>query len=1252
MTDAPPQSHDAAASPAGGADAGSGAPAGATRADGLSAAKRNLLDRWLSGAAAPRPIPRAPRDTPVAATSAQRRMWVHDRLQPGSAAYNVGQAVRLTGDLDPAVLRSALAELVRRHDALRTTFTELDGVPHLVTSAAFEPPLERAESGGDRGVEADRIAAWDTAPFDLEHGPLVRFGLLRHSATEHVLMTVVHHAVADGLSLAVLLRELRQIYAASAAGLPGPLPAPALDFRDYAHWRGRQEAVAEHAAKVAAWREALGDEPPRLDLPADRPRPAVPGSRAVSRRFTVEPAVWAEVRALAAAHGATPYMAAVTALTALLHRLTGAESVAVGSVVHGRERPELQDAVGCFADTLVLRTAVTGGTPFGELLDRVRATCHDAYARQDVSLDALAAELRWDRSPAAGPLPQVLAVMQTPQESAAFAGLRAEPVEQEVDSARFDLVLNCWESGGTLHGAVTGNADLYDAATVGRWAGRLVRLLESAAGPGGADTPVGELEILPQGELDLLDRMNRPDDGDDPLVDRDLAALVHEAAVRDPDAVAVECGPATLTYGCLEARADALADRLRAAGAGPETLVGVLMERSVDLVVALLAVLKAGGAFVPLEVSWPAARVREIAVRCGLRLAVGEGEAAVLLDGSGVRVLRPDAGPDPYAGGGPVPYEAPGPAGPETGAEIGAEIGAGPGAADGSGAAGRADRDADEGAAAAMERLAYVIHTSGSTGVPKGVMIRQQAICNRMVWQIRKLGLGPDDAVLHKAPLGFDISVNEIFLPLVAGARLVVAEPGEDGDVDRLLATVERHGVTFLYIVASMLDVLLEREDAAARIRSLRHLWCGGEALTPQLYARLRRVSDARMYHGYGPAETTIGVSCRVLEPGEDAGGTVTIGRPNPNARLYVLDSRLRPAPVGVRGELYVGGLPLARGYLDDPARTAEFFIADPYADVPGGRMYRTGDLARFRADGELEFLGRADDQVKIRGFRVEPGEVAAALARHPRVRQSAVLARPAAGGGHELIGYCSLTPARTGTEPAAPTGPARPTGPAEASGTAESSRAAEPAAGESADGESADGESADGESLRGWLAGLLPAHAVPRAVLVLPELPLTTAGKADRKALAAVPLPAAGAADGYTAPALGTQDALARIWAEVLDLDKVGAHDNFFDLGGHSLLVIRVQTLIRQRLGREVALLDLFANATVARLASLLEGAADAGPAGAADPPDAESAARARALRGREALSRRRDRRPAAGGRGADRPAQPRPNADEEATR
>jgi acyl carrier protein len=392
-----------------------------------------------------------------------------------------------------------------------------------------------------------------------------------------------------------------------------------------------------------------------------------------------------------------------------------------------------------------------------------------------------------------------------------------------------------------------------------------------------------------------------------------------------------------------------------------------------------------------------------------------------------------------------------------------------------------------------------------------------------------------------------------------------------------------------------MLDVLLERPGAAAGLRSLRHLWCGGEALTADLYARFRAVSPARMYHGYGPAETTIGVSCRVFEPSESA-RRVTIGRPNPNARLYVLDAALRPVPVGVGGELHVGGLPLARGYLGDPERTAESFIADPYADTPGARMYRTGDLARFTADGEIEFLGRVDDQVKIRGFRVEPGEVAAALARHPAVRQAAVLARTAAGGGHELVGYASV---RTGED--------------------------------GAEGAQAPG----GEELRGWLAGLLPAHAVPRAVLLLADLPLTSAGKVDRKALAALPLPASGAEGGWTAPAAGTQDEVARIWAELLEVEKVGAHDNFFDLGGHSLLVVRAQTLIEQRIGVKVPLLTLFSNATVARLAAFLDMGGGPGPDGGPGPggeePPAEAGAqaRARAMRGREALSARRSRRP-----------------------
>ncbi|WP_188283760.1 non-ribosomal peptide synthetase, partial [Streptomyces sp. CBMA29] len=1124
------------------------------RGSGLSEAKRQLLDRWLSGAASPQAIAHHEEPGPVRATGAQRRMWVHGRLHPGTAAYNIGQAVRLSGALDRDALRATLAELVARHDALRTTFTEVDGLPHQMVADRLEPPLALADSGGDRTGEAAWISSLDTAAFDLERGPLVRFGLLRHGDDEHVLMIVVHHAVADGLSLGVLLRELYELYGAFSAGRPSPLSQPRVTYRDYARWREGREAGPEYAEHLAAWRRALGDEPPRLDLPTDRPRPAVPGSLAVSHRFTVDPAVWSAVRGLARAHEATPYMVAVTALTALLHRYTGQRGIAVGSVVHGRERPELDQAVGCFADTVVLRTAVDGETSFGALLDLVRGTCHDAYARQEVSLDAIASELRWDRSTSAGPLPQVLAVMQTPPQGAAIAGLRAEPVEQEVDSARFDLVLNCWESDGTLHGAVTGNADLYEAGTVARCAAHLVRLLESVA-ERGAEVAVSDLEIVPEEERELLLRWGHPVEGDDPLVTQDLAALIREAALRDPDAVAVECGAAVLTYGGLEARAEALAGRLRKAGVGPETLVGVLLERSVDLVVALLAVLKAQGAFVPLEVSWPAARVRAIAENCGLRLVVGEDDAVRLLTGTTVEVVRPD-----------VPV------------------------GDGTSAA-KAPAPSVEEAAPDMERVAYVIHTSGSTGTPKGVMIRQQAICNRMLWQIGKLGLRADDAVLHKAPLGFDISINEIFLPLVAGARLVVAEPGDDGDVDRLLDTVERHGVTFLYIVASMLDVLLERADAAARIRSLRHLWCGGEALTGDLYLRFREASGARMYHGYGPAETTIGVSCRVFEPGEQV-ERISIGRPNPNARLYVLDAALRPVPVGVRGELHVGGLPLARGYLNDPARTAEFFIGDPYADTPGGRMYRTGDLARFRADGEIEFLGRLDDQVKIRGFRVEPGEVAAVLARHPRVRQSSVLARAAAGGGHELIAYCSV---------GAPDG--RDGGDGSTGG---------------------DAAEADGDALRGWLGGLLPAHAVPRAVVVLPELPLTTAGKVDRKALAALPLPTPGDGTGYTAPALGTQDEVARIWAEVLDTEKVGAHDNFFDLGGHSLLVIRVQTLIEQRLGRKVPLLELFGNATVARLAAYLEADEGDGSGRAAPPAEAESRARARALRGREALSLR----------------------------
>ncbi|MFI6348457.1 amino acid adenylation domain-containing protein [Streptomyces sp. NPDC050560] len=1161
MTDAPPSS---------------AAPTDTPRTATLSDAKQRLLDRWLAGAAQPAALvtAQAP-EGPVPATGPQRRMWLHARLYPDSAAYHIGQAVRLTGPLDEGALRATLAALVERHDALRTTFTEIDDEPYQVVAPRLDIALAPEDGGGDRDRERAWLSALDTAPFDLEHGPLVRFGLLRHSPTEHVLMTVVHHAVADGLSLVRLLGELGRIYAAFSAGAASPLPPPALTHADYARWRLGHEEGPEYAAHLADWCAALGPEQPRLDLPTDRPRPPVPGSRGVSRRFVLDAAVWRELRELARRHRATPYMAAVAGFTALLHRLTGQSGIAVGSVVHGRDRAELEELVGCFADTVVLHTDVEPELGFAALLDRVRDTCTAAYARQDVPLDAVASELRWDRSPATGPVPQVLAVMQQPPAAAEFGPLRAEPVEPEVDSARFDLVLNCWEADGTLHGAVTGNADLFDAETVGRWAARLARLLSSVV-EGGADTAVDDLDVLPDEEGALLRAWGRPVEGDDPLVDRDLAALVRDAARRDPEAVAVECGDERLTYSQLLAGAQRLATALRAEGAGPDTFVGVLLERGPALPVALLGVLETGAAFVALDTSWPRARTREIAAGAGLRLVVGAEEAAEVFADGPVRVVPPDAASD--AADDALPDATSDAASDESG-------GASPEAA---------VRDPE-----VMERVAYVIHTSGSTGAPKGVMIRQQAICNRMRWQIGKLGLDPSDAVLHKAPLGFDISLNEIFLPLVAGARLVLAPPGHDGDVDRLLGTVERHRVTFLYIVASMLDVLLERDDAAARLRSLRHLWCGGEALTGELYARFRRASDARMYHGYGPAETTIGVSCRVFEPGETA-HRVSIGRPNPNARLYVLDGRLRPVPVGVRGELHVGGLPLARGYLNDPERTAERFVGDPFDEDGDGRMYRTGDLARFRADGEIEFLGRLDDQVKIRGFRVEPGEVSAALARHPGVRAAAVLAREAPGGGHELIAYCSLAdPPTEGEKPPA------------------------------------------GEELRGWLNGLLPGHAVPRDVRVLPELPLTSAGKVDRKALAALPEPGADDAE-HAPPARGVQRAVADIWTEVLGTDRFGVHDNFFDLGGHSLLVLRVQTLLRQRFGREIPLLDLLGNATVARLAGLVEAGetSPAAPAGPAAPAATVADARSRALRARDARALRGSRRRGTGA-GNDRPRQ-----------
>ncbi|MFF7163702.1 amino acid adenylation domain-containing protein [Streptomyces sp. NPDC008086] len=1041
-------------------------------------------------AAEQRPAPRpARRPDPVPLSSAQARLWFLYRLEGPSPTYNIHTAVRLTGPLDAAALRTALNDVVARHEALRTIYPDDDGTPHQRILPEATVPFEVVQT---RAGEVDALLREAAAhSFALDAEIPVRATLYALAPDEHILLLLVHHIATDGWSTEPLLRDLETAYAARRRGTRPEWPPLAVQYADYTLW---QRQVIDESdltyAELDYWTRQLEGIPEELQLPVDRPRPAVAGHRAAAVDFALDAEAHRTLRDLAAEAGGTVFMALQATLAVLLRRLGAGDDIPLGTPVAGRGDAVLDELVGLFVNTLVLRTDVSGDPTFRTLLARVRETDVDAYAHQDLPFERLVDALAPTRSMGRHPLFQVmLAHQQAPPETRNFAGLTLSERRVDFYTAKTDLAFHVFEQPGSdgVTGALVYNRDLYDHETAQDMVERFVLLARDLARR--PDLPVSLADVLTPRERALM--LGEWNDTAHPVPATTLTALFEEQAARTPRVTAVEYGiegGTRLTYAELNARANGLAQQLTSLGVGPERRVGIHLDRSVEMVVGLLAVLKAGGAFVPLEPSWPARRVTEVCRSAALTAVLGkQGDGAVLgedvppfvevgLDGE-EQPENPDIPVDP-------------------------------------------------------EGLAYVIYTSGSTGVPKGAMIRHRAIAHRLLWQRALLGFGTDDAALFKAPLGFDISINEIFLPLVNGGRVVIAEPGGERDVDYLLDTVERHRVTFTYLVSSMLDLLLELDGFARRAGSLRHVWCGGEVLTPELFARFRAASPAVMYHGYGPAEATIGVSHVVYRTGAIR-SAVSIGRPNGNTRLYVLDDRLQPVPVGVPGELYAGGVYLGRGYVNDPRRTADHWVADPFGP-PGERLYRTGDLVRWQRDGTLEFLGRADNQVKIRGMRVELEEIEAILEQHPGVRRAVVVIREDAPGVKQLAGYHLAAD--------------------------------------------------DLGDLHGWLRERLPEHMVPRTLTALDAFPLLPSGKVDRASLPAPRTPALGAPT--RAPADERERLLCELFASVLGLSGVDVDDNFFELGGDSIVSIRLVTLARKA-GLALSPRQVFQTPTPAGLAA-----------------------------------------------------------------
>ncbi|HHK1012063.1 TPA: non-ribosomal peptide synthase/polyketide synthase [Pseudomonas aeruginosa] len=1025
---------------------------------------------------------------------AQQRMWFLWHLEPQSGAYNLPSAVRLNGPLDRQALERAFASLVQRHETLRTVFPR--GADDSLAQAPLQRPLEVAFEDCSGLPEAEQEARLreeaqreSLQPFDLCEGPLLRVRLIRLGEERHVLLLTLHHIVSDGWSMNVLIEEFSRFYSAYATGAEPGLPALPIQYADYALWQRSWLEAGEQERQLEYWRGKLGERHPVLELPTDHPRPAVPSYRGSRYEFSIEPALAEALRGTARRQGLTLFMLLLGGFNILLQRYSGQTDLRVGVPIANRNRAEVEGLIGLFVNTQVLRSVFDGRTSVATLLAGLKDTVLGAQAHQDLPFERLVEAFKVERRLSHSPLFQVMynhqPLVADIEALDSVAGLSFGQLDWKSRTTQFDLSLDTYEKGGRLYAALTYATDLFEARTVERMARHWQNLLR-----GMLENPQASVDSLPM--LDAEERYQLLEGWNATAAEYPLQRGVHrlfeEQVERTPTAPALAFGEERLDYAELNRRANRLAHALIERGVGADRLVGVAMERSIEMVVALMAILKAGGAYVPVDPEYPEERQAYMLEDSGVQLLLSQSHLKLPL-AQGVQRIdldQADACLENHAENNP-------------GVELNGE------------------------------NLAYVIYTSGSTGKPKGAGNRHSALSNRLCWMQQAYGLGVGDTVLQKTPFSFDVSVWEFFWPLMSGARLVVAAPGDHRDPAKLVALINREGVDTLHFVPSMLQAFLQDEDVAS-CTSLKRIVCSGEALPAdaqqQVFAKL---PQAGLYNLYGPTEAAIDVThWTCVEEGKDA---VPIGRPIANLACYILDGNLEPVPVGVLGELYLAGQGLARGYHQRPGLTAERFVASPF--VAGERMYRTGDLARYRADGVIEYAGRIDHQVKLRGLRIELGEIEARLLEHPRVREAAVLAVD----GRQLVGYVVL--------------------------------------------ESEGGDWR--EALAAHLATSLPEYMVPAQWLALERMPLSPNGKLDRKALPAPEVSVAQA--GYSAPRNAVERTLAEIWQDLLGVERVGLDDNFFSLGGDSIVSIQVVSRARQA-GLQLSPRDLFQHQNIRSLA------------------------------------------------------------------
>ena len=1060
------------------------------------------------GGGARSPIRALPRGGPLPVSSVQQRLWFLDRMDLGSPVYNIGVGIRFKGPLDASILHQALDLLVVRHESLRLCISESEGTPvvellaarnadfgvvdlaHL-TASAREAEMRREHANCLRGG------------FDLAKGPLCRFRLLRLQSDDHVLCLSMHHAVSDGWSIGIAVKEICGIYAALAAGRPPQLQPLAVQYADFAGWEREQLQTGRMTGHLAFWKRQLAGAPTVLELPWDRPRPAVQSLRGKRLKAQFGAQRLHSLKELSRREGVTLFMTLLAAWQLLLHRSSRQEDIIVGSPVANRDQVTLQNVIGCLVNNVALRGNFAGNPQFTEYLAQLKRTTLDAFEHSELPFDAVVDALSPQRSASHAPLFQVLftlnsfSTMSHSTDVVAPAGLSAEAIESDTEASRFDLSIELAEAQGELHARYEFATDLFDETTIARLHSHFESLLAAVALD--PSRRVSDLPLLSPEEQRLL------------LLDWNATGLEHDrelcvhtlferTAQRIPDAVAAADEVRTITYGQLERGANQLAHLLLAGGVVPGARVGICLDRTIDMPLALIAVLKCGAAYVPLDPAHPAERLSftlaNAEVACVVTLTqfkpqLGDSTAPLLLlDDLEARLAL-------------QPVDAPGvPCRPDD--------------------------------------LAYVIYTSGSTGRPKGVEVEHRNVVSFLEAMRREPRLCEKDALLAVTTLSFDIAGLEMWLPLTVGARIVVASRSDVLDGRRLAALLQGQAVTLMQATPATWRLLIDSEwTGQPGLKAL----CGGESLPADLAtALLARVGE--LWNVYGPTETTIwSTVLRVRTPQIPP----PIGRPIANTRVYVLEASGTPAPIGIAGELCIAGEGVARGYRNLPGLTAEKFAYITLVNGQTERIYRTGDMARWRADGQLEFLGRNDTQVKVRGYRIELGEIERVLATDPAVAQCVVIVREDVPGDQRLVGYVVV----------------------------------------------AAGNRFDADVARTTLRARLPEYMIPNLFVTLDRLPLTPNGKIDRKMLPQAP----GAIDAGDRPAddhtavLMTmpQQRVATIWREVLQRQQVGLYDNFFDLGGHSLLLVRLQSALRREFGRDLPLVELFQRTTVSAQAERL---------------------------------------------------------------